>query len=355
MPHGEAALAESRCDLARAEPVDREGKGRHAAVHPRNAVDPARRRQAGEEALPERSLPADDRRPADRLDVLDGRDHPREQLEGLRARLEAVAEGLARLRSHLVRTPALRGRAADERNPEVRTEELVRRADEHVEAERLHVDLSVRAVMDGVGPRECARCVRQLRDALRVGQGSNRVRGEREGDDPGPVGELPLEVVHVEPAVLVDVDEADDEIAVVRQLEPGRDVAVVVEPRDEDLVTGAEFASDGAREREVERRHVRPEHDLLGRAAEEPRGGRTSPVEQLLGAPARLVRPADIGVRLPQVGGDRLDHRVRHLCPAGAVEQDEIALEHAEASARAVEVERRGGVRHASCPFTRHA
>src|SRR5204862_320084 len=83
------------------------------------------------------------------------------------------------------------------------------------------------------------------------------------------------------------------------------DVAVVVEARDEDLVAGTELATDGAREREIERRHVRSEDDLLGRAAEEPGRRRTRPVEQLPGAPARVVRPADIGVRLPQVGGDR--------------------------------------------------
>ena len=79
------------------------------------------------------------------------------------------------------------------------------------------------------------------------------------------------EVVEVERRVVADVGEADDEVEVVRELEPGRDVAVVVEPRDDDLVAGLELAPERAREREVERRHVRAEDDLLRRAAEERR------------------------------------------------------------------------------------
>ena len=50
------------------------------------------------------------------------------------------------------------------------------------------------------------------------------------------LGQLPLEVGEVERRVVVQVDEADRQVEVVRELEPRRDVAVVVEPRDEDLV-----------------------------------------------------------------------------------------------------------------------
>ena len=51
------------------------------------------------------------------------------------------------------------------------------------------------------------------------------------------LGELALEVAEVERRVLVDVDEAHLEALVVRELEPGRHVRVVVEPRDDDLVS----------------------------------------------------------------------------------------------------------------------
>jgi hypothetical protein len=50
---------------------------------------------------------------------------------------------------------------------------------------------------------------------------------------------------------------------------PGVRVGVVVELRDHDLVAGAPRAAERAREVVRQRRHVRPERDLLGRAAEE--------------------------------------------------------------------------------------
>ena len=84
-----------------------------------------------------------------------------------------------------------------------------------------------------------------------------------ECDDPGPAAQLALEVVEVERAVaLVDLDHAHDEVEVARQLEPGRDVAVVVELRHDDLVAGAQLPPERPGEREVERRHVRAEADL---------------------------------------------------------------------------------------------
>ena len=53
---------------------------------------------------------------------------------------------------------------------------------------------------------------------------------------------LPLEVAQVERRVVVDVHELHDQAAVLGGLEPGRDVAVVVEARDEDLVALGEVA-----------------------------------------------------------------------------------------------------------------
>ena len=121
----------------------------------------------------------------------------------------------------------------------MRAVELVRRAEQHVDAERGDVDRPVRRVVDGVGPGERAGRVRELDDPRDVGQRADRVRGEREGDDARPVGELPLEVVEVEPASSSTLGEADDQVEVARELEPRRDVAVVVELRDDDLVAGA--------------------------------------------------------------------------------------------------------------------
>ena len=136
-----------------------------------------------------------------------------------------------------------------------------------------------------------------------------------------------------------------------RELEPRRDVPVVVEGRDDDLVALAQGSRERPREQEVERGHARAERDLLGRAAEE--GGRAlaRALDELVGAPARLVGRADVGVGLPEVAGDRVDHLVRALRAAGAVEEREGPIERAEARADRTDVEGRRA--HATCsPLT---
>ena len=127
--------------------------------------------------------------------------------------------------------------------------------------------------------------------------------------------------MQVERRVVVDVDEADLQVEVVRELEPGRDVPVVVEAGDEDLVPGAQRAPERAGEHEVERRHVLAEDRLVGRAAEERRRGDVGEVEERVAAHARGERAAEVGVRLAQVAGDRVDHGIRALRPAGPVEE----------------------------------
>ena len=220
----------------------------------------------GEELLAEAALVRLDRVPAELVDVVDRGDEAGEQLVRERARLEARADGLGRGGPHLVRAPALEDFGAPEREPEMRAEELVRRAEEHVDAERGDVDRPVRRVVHRVGPGERADGVRELRDAARVderpdafdasGNATTRVRSL----------ELRLEIVEVERRVVAELDELHGEIEVVRELEPRRDVPVVVELRREDLVAGAELAADRARQREVERRHVLAEDDLVRRA-----------------------------------------------------------------------------------------
>ncbi len=135
---------------------------------------------------------------------------------------------------------------ATEREAQVRPEELVRRADEDVDAPLADVDRAVRAEVHGVRPRERTGAVRELRDPRHVRARADGVRGDREGDDARPVGQLPLEVVQVERRVVADVREPDDEVAVARELEPRRHVAVVVEPCDDDLVARVEVAPNGA-------------------------------------------------------------------------------------------------------------
>ncbi len=147
----------------------------------------------------------------------------------------------------------------------MRAEELVGRADEDVDAGCRHVDGPVGRVVDGVDPGEGARLVGELGDPAHVRDRADRIRGPGECDDFRPFRDLRLEVRVVERAVLfAQVGEAHDEVEIAGELEPGRDVGVVVEPGDDDLVAGGEVPADRSREREVERRHVLAEADLRG-------------------------------------------------------------------------------------------
>jgi len=76
--------------------------------------------------------------------------------------------------------------------------------------------------------------------------------------------ELALEIIQVEPEILGDVDPVDLESAVGRELDPGRNSTVVIEPRDQNPVAFLPVARRRARKREVEHGHVRPEDHVVG-------------------------------------------------------------------------------------------
>ncbi len=177
-----------------------------------------------------------DELPADLVEVVDRRDEAGEQLVRERSRLVAVADRERVGGAHLVRPPRLEQLEPAEGEPEMRAVELVRRAEQHVDAGRLHVDRPVRAVVHGVDPRERAGFVRERRDLGDGRDRADRVRGPRERDDARAVGKQRRQVLEVEPALVVDLREADGQAAVARELEPRRHVAVVVEPRADDLV-----------------------------------------------------------------------------------------------------------------------
>src|SRR6185437_14547826 len=101
--------------------------------------------------------------------------------------------------------------------------------------------------------------------------------------------------------------------------------------RDDDLVALAPLSGDRPGKREVQRRHVGAEDHLARRAAEERAGSEPRVGNEPLGAPTSLVRSTDIRVRLAQVDRDRLDHLVRHLRAARAVEEGKVAAEGREA------------------------
>jgi hypothetical protein len=147
------------------------------------------------------------------------------------------------------------------------------------------------------------------------------------------VRKLRLQVVHIERGVVVQLHVLHDQVLVVGELEPGRHATVVVQGRHQDLVARLEAAPGGARQREVERGHVRAEHDLVRLAAEEARGLRLGGLEDRLHAQACLVGSAEVGAGLAEAAGHRVAHLVGNLGTARSVEEGEVALQGGEALA----------------------
>ena len=148
--------AELGRDLLGRVAVEGEREGRNAPVHRGSPYSgtivaaPARNRS------PSVVLVRLDRGPADRVEVRDAAMN-RRAARAQRACLVASPGRLVRRGPHLVRAPALEQLAAGEGEAEVRPVELVRRAEQDVDAERGDVDRPVRGEVDGVCPGERAR------------------------------------------------------------------------------------------------------------------------------------------------------------------------------------------------------
>jgi hypothetical protein len=222
----------------------------------------------------------------------------------------------------------------------VGAEELVRRAEENIGIDRLHVDRPVRGVVHRVDPRERPCVVRERDHTCHIRDGTDRVRGPGERDDPSAVRQLAFQVREVEPALLRHVDAVNDEIVVTRDLEPRGNVRIVIEPGHDELVPCPQLPGKRPRERKVQGRHVRSETDLLEPRAEK-RGRRHVCLlhDELAGA-ARRERAAEVRVRLAEIGGHRLDDRFRHLGASRAVEERLRAAEGREARPNGLDIER---------------
>ena len=225
------------------------------------------------------------------------------------------------------RPDAVRGQPLEELAPavehaEVRREELVRAGHQEVGLQGRDVDRQVRRGVHGIDVGDRADGVRRLDHAADVGDRSERVRGEPDGDDLRPRRQDVVEAIEVERgSVLGELEPPDGRAAILGDRQPRRDVGVMVEPRDHDLVPGVQVAAERAAHREGERRHVRPEGDLVGSWAptkSAPAAWASSRMR--IGLDGRREGAAVVGVAALEVGGDGVDALARHLRAAGSVE-----------------------------------
>jgi hypothetical protein len=153
-----------------------------------------------------------------------------------RARLKAPRQLVAG-GSHFDRGELFEQGSPPPEHPKVRAEELVGRAGEKIDAQHADVERHMGRGVNGVDEEQRAHRVSDLGDSLDRIDRSDCVRRQPDRDEASARPELAREPLEVQRAVVPpDVDPAEDGSALLPEREPGRDVRVVVEPCDDDLV-----------------------------------------------------------------------------------------------------------------------
>src|SRR5579859_7770802 len=119
----------------------------------------------------------------------------------------------------------------------------------------------------------------------------------------------------------MDFGPANGYTAILGHGKPGGDVGIVVETGDDDFVSGLQFTTNRARDGVGQRGHVWAESDFVGAAVEEVGHGGAGFGDHGVGAPAGGIGSAGVGVVVAEVVGDGVDHALRNLRAAGAVEE----------------------------------
>ena len=242
-------------------------------------------------------------------------------------------------------------------DPEMRSEELVRRAHEEVGADPVEVG---EAMLCQVHPVDRDEGADRLRSCHEVGGRRDRpdgVGGERERDQLRARRQSGLEGLDVDRDVFIaDVHPPHGGTRVGRGQHPRADVRVVVQPGHDHLVLRTERLREGTRDMEQQRRRVRTEDDLVrvgaGEVGRGPPRVRDDPVRLL----ARRERPVRVAHPSSVVARDRLDHVVRHLGAAGGIDEHHGPAvvaetgESGEAGTDGVEVEHRHRLPHRVVP-----
>ncbi len=100
----------------------------------------------------------------------------------------------------------------------------------------------------------------------------------------------------------------------------------MIEARDQHFVTGPQRASESTAEVKCQRRHIGAEDDFLCRGCiEQIGGGLMRFVQDGVGFAAGREDAALVGVARGQVMHHRIDDALRHLRPAGPVEENRRA------------------------------
>ena len=208
----------------------------------------------------------------------------------------------------------------------MRPEEFVGGAGDDVGAYRVAVHGDVRGRVHGVDGDDGAHPVGPLGDGCHVVYGTDRVRGQADGHEPGLLVDVPFEVLVVEGEGFgIYADPAHHRPVLPGSDEPGVHVGAVVELGDDDLRALVPFSGEGAGDGEGQGGHVGPEGYLVGCGAEKVCRGLAGIGQDLLRLRARRKDAMEVSPAALHVAGDRVDGLPGHLRAAWSVEVDYTA------------------------------
>jgi hypothetical protein len=273
---------------------------------------------AGHAGGGERGLERAAEPPPDLGKVLDGGQGPGDPLVVEGAGLEPVVR-----RAQLVRRERVEHLAPAVQHAHVRPEELVHGTGEEVGLHGPDVDREVGRGVDGVHVGQRPRLVGAAHELDHRVDRAHSVGRPAERDELRPPVERGVERLDVQGDVLgADVHDPHRDPPVRRSAAPRADVRLVIEARDHDLVARLHRRGDRPGNVHGERGHVGAELDLgrIGRV-EEVRQRRVGVLEHGVAPPRRQEGALVVRVGLAVVAHDGVDHGVRDLGAARAVEQ----------------------------------
>ena len=198
--------------------------------------------------------------------------------------------------------------------------ELVGGADEEIRTQGAHVEDEMRGVMNRVHQQQGAHGVGEFACEFDVVHGAEGVRRVADRNEPRAGADRGAQVRGIEPAVRVQPHLTHDD-AGGTQARPRRAVRLVIELRDDDLVSRRPPPFERMAQRVIERRHVRAQRNAGGvlRTEKCAEYGARAPergidVGRSGEAPSAIRIVVAVGFR------DRADHLPRNLGAARAVE-----------------------------------
>src|SRR5207247_7173021 len=132
---------------------------------------------------------------------------------------------------------------------------------------------------------------------------------------------LGREVMHVECAVFfVDFRKANRDSAFFEST-PGRNISVVIEMSEQDFIARMKFTCNRAADGVRQRGHVGTKDNFVGSAIEEIGHGTAGFGDGGIEIGSAHVRTASIGIVAVEIAGDGINHTLRDLGAAGAIEK----------------------------------